>query len=116
MGRLEWLRWVLRHGTPNTRLRQVRLFFAYEFYRACAQLCGYDIPRWLDDWWVPAGRYLVIRRTPPLPLRLLDRVFPFGDEVHVKHVPYTPELAEERRKKGEPVEVKEISYVLGGGR
>ena len=108
--------WIARHGTPNTRLRQIRLFFAYEFYRLCARLSGYDAPHPLDVRWLPAGKYLVIRRAPPLTVRLLDKFFPFGEEVHLKHIPYTAKLAEEKRQKREPVEVREISYVLGVGR
>jgi hypothetical protein len=49
-------------------------------------------------------------RPAPLAVRLLDKVFPFGEEAHAEYVLYTPEGAEEMQRSGRRAEVVEISY------
>ena len=114
MGRVEWLTWVSRYGNPRTRWRNVGGFLAFEFYSLGCMLSGYRIAHWLDE--VPprlTGKYLRVVRPAPLAVRILDRLFPFGEEAHADYVPFTREAAEEARRAGVRVGVVEISYRLG---
>ncbi len=113
MGRVEWLKWVARYGNPRTRWRNVGGFLAFELYRLGCALSGYRIAHWLDEGPArPAGKYLrVVRPAPPL-VRMLDRLFPFGEEAHADYVPLTREAAEEARRSGGQAKVVEISYRL----
>lgn len=115
MGRVEWLRWVVRHGNPRTRARNLRGFLAFELYSLWCGLNGYRVTHWLDQKPLPAGRYLLTRRRPPPGVRLLDRVFPFGKEAHAEYTPHTPENEEALRKAGRPVEVVEVAYRVAAG-
>ena len=113
MGRIEWLKWVMRHGNPKTRSRNIKAFLAFEFYSLGCTLSGYRIAHWLGESPSrPAGRYVRVVRPAPLAVRALDKVFPFGEEAHSEYVPYTPEVEEEMRRAGRRVKVVEISYRL----
>src|SRR5215203_1351111 len=91
-------------------------FSTLPHYRARCVLSGYEIAHWLADAPPrPAGRYLRVTRPAPLTVRLLDRVFPFGEEAHSDYMPYTPEAAEEMRRAGRRVKILEISYRLCSG-
>ena len=114
MGRVEWLKWVARYGNPETRWQNVGGFLAFELYSLCCTLSGYRIDHWLDDAPPrPAGRYLRVVRPAPPAVRMLDRLFPFGEESHADYVPLAGEAAEETRGAGGRVKVVEISYRLG---
>ena len=119
MGRVEWLKWVARYGNPRTRWRNVGGFLAFEVYSLGCRLSGYRIAHWLDESPSrPAGRYLRVVRPAPSAVRLLDRLFPFGEEAHADYVPFTREAAEAARRAGVRARVVEISYrlVVDGGR
>ena len=110
--RVEWLKFVMRHG--RSRRRQLLIFLAFEAYYQLCTLRGYR-PRHLFDpspEWMRAGlagrRILMIWPRLPLSLRVLDRLFP-GAHAHV--VPYTPEAYEAARASGRRAEVTEA--VLG---
>ena len=113
MGRVEWLKWVTRYGNPRTRWRNVGGFLAFEVYSLGCLLSGYRIAHWLDESPPrPAGKYLRVVRPAPLAVRMLDRLFPFGEEAHADYVPFTREAAEEERRAGVRADVVEISYRL----
>ncbi len=113
MGRIEWLKWVMRYGNPKTRSRNLSTFLAFEFYSLGCTLSGYPITHWLEESPSrPAGRYVRVVQPAPLTVRTLDKVFPFGEEAHCEYVPYTPEAVEEMRRAGRRVKVVEISYQL----
>ena len=113
MGRVEWLKWVMRYGNPKTRSRDIRGFLAFEFYSLVCALSGYRIAHWLGARpAMPEGRYLRVVRPAPLAVRALDKVFSFGEEAHSEYLPYTPEVEEEMRRAGRRVKVVEISYRL----
>ena len=77
-------------------------------------MSGYRIAHWLDEAPPrPAGRYLRVVRPAPSAVRMLDRLFPFGEEAHADYVPFTREAAEEARRADVRVRVVEISYRLG---
>ena len=114
MGRIEWLKWVSRYGNPRTRWRNIGGFLAFEVYRLGCMLSGYRITHWLDE--APprlAGKYLRVVRPAPPAVRMLDRLFPFGEEAHADYVPFTRAAAEETRRAGVRSKVVEISYQLG---
>lgn len=111
MGRVEWLKWAARYGNPGTRWRNVGGFLAFEFYSLGCVVSDYRVAHWLDE--APprlAGKYLRVVRPAPLAVRMLDRLFPFGEEAHADYVPYTREAAEEARRAGARVKVVEIAY------
>lgn len=113
MGRVEWLKWVARYGNPRTRWRNVGRFLAFEFYSLGCMLSGYRIAHWLEEKPPrPAGRYLRVVRPAPLAVRMLDRLFPFGEESHADYVPFTGEAERVARGAGGRVKVVEISYRL----
>lgn len=114
MSRIEWLKSVIKYDKPKNRSRNLKTFFAFEMYYLGCRLCGYRITHWLDANPLPAGKYLLIRKSVPLGVRLLDQLFTFGKEAHTERVPFTPEAAEEMRKAGKAAEVIEISYRLMG--
>lgn len=111
MGRVEWLKWLMRYGNPKTRARNLGGFLAFELYSLGCALSGYRVTHWLEERPPrPAGKYLRVVRPAPLPVKLLDKVFPFGEETHSEYVSYTPEAAAEARTAGGRVKVVEISY------
>ena len=111
MGRIEWLKWVIRYGRKN-RARQIGTIFAFELYYQFCKLRGYKVDHILEGKFLPAGKYIVLRSPLPLSIRLLDRIFPFGEHAHAEYIPYSPEIADEMRKKGKHIEGVEISYEL----
>jgi hypothetical protein len=114
MGRVEWLKWVARYGNPRTRWRNLRGFLAFEVYSLGCRLSGYRVAHWLDEApRMPAGRYLRVVRPAPPAVRLLDRLFPFGEEARAEYVPFTRGAADGARRAGARVKVVEISYRLG---
>ena len=114
MGRIEWLKWVMRYGNPKTRWRNIRGFLAFEFYSLGCALSGYPITHWLEERSPrPAGRYVRVVRPAPPAVRALDKVFSFGEEAHSEYVPYTPGFEEDVRRAGGRAKVVEISYRIG---
>lgn len=119
MSRVEWLKWVIfEHPGPTSRIKQLRLFLAFELYSLGCRLSGQRVVHFLKQESLPAGRYILIKPPVPVGVRLLDRLFKFGEETHLDYVPYTPEAAEEMRRAGQTVQVIEIAYriVAGGSR
>jgi len=115
MRRIEWLSWAARYGNPKTRSRNIASFLAFELYWVGCKLSGYHIAHWLDDApSMPAGKYLRVTRSAPLTVRLLDKIFPFGEETHSDYVPFTPEAEEEMQREGMQARIVEISYRLSG--
>ena len=112
MNRAEWLKWYVRYGEPRTRSRVIRRVLAFEIYSLGCLLFGHKVIHWLEEQPLPAGKYLVVRHSVPLGVKLLDKVFSFGEQTHTQHVPYLPAIAERMRAGGEPFEVVEISYRL----
>jgi hypothetical protein len=113
MGRVEWLKWVMRYGNPKTRSRNIVGFLAFECYSLGCVLSSYRVAHWLDERPSrPGGRYIRIVRPAPLAVQVLDKVCPFGEEAHSEYVPYTPEAVEEMQRSGRRYEVVEISYRL----
>ena len=111
MGRIEWLKWVMRYGNPKTRSRNIRGFLAFELYSLGCTLSGYRIAHWLGEGPSrPEGRYLRVVRPAPLAVKALDKVFSFGEEAHSEYVPYTAEGMEEMRRAGRQVKVVDVSY------
>ena len=113
MTRGEWFIWTLRHSNPRTRLRSLKAALKFELYRLGCRLSGYRIPHWLDKKPPSAGQYLLVNRPVPFGVKLLDKLFPSGRSEHVDYVPYTPEVAEELRRRGSLVEIVTVSYRLG---
>jgi hypothetical protein len=114
MGRIEWLKWVSRYGDPRTRRANLKGFLAFEVYRLGCTLSGYRVAHWLDE--APpraAGEYLRVVRPAPPAVRMLDRLFPFGEEAHTDYIPFTREAWDEARQAGGRVKVVKISYRLG---
>jgi hypothetical protein len=109
MGRIEWLKWVVRYGRKN-RARQIGIVLAFEMYYQFCKLRGYKVDHILDGKFLPAGKYILLNPSLPLSIRLLDKIFPFGKDAHATYVPYTPEVAEVMRKAGKQIEGVEISY------
>jgi hypothetical protein len=113
MGRIEWLTWVTRYGNPRTRWRNLRVFLAFEVYSLGCRLSGYRIAHWLDEAPSrPAGKYLRVVRPAPLAVRMLDRLFPFGEEAHADYMPFARGAAEEAKRAGGRAKVVEITYRL----
>ena len=112
MNRAEWLKWFVRYGDPETRSQVMRRVLAFEVYSLGCRLFGHKITHWLEEKPLPAGKYLLIRQPVALGVKLLDKVFPFGEQTHTQHVPYMPTIAEGLREAGKPFEVVEISYQL----
>ncbi len=112
MNRTEWLKWFVRYGDPKTRSQVIRRVLAFEVYSLGCRLWGHKITHWLEEKPVPAGKYLLVKQPVPLGVKLLDKVFPFGEQMHRQHVPYVRAIAEGMREAGQPFEVVEISYRL----
>lgn len=105
--RVEWLRLQCRHG------RRARLPFAllylltFESYYQLCTLLGYRPRHFLDPFpdslkgLKPGDRYIVVWPHLPLPIRLLDRIFPG----HVEYIAYTARAAAEAKAKGRRAEV-----------
>lgn len=113
MSRLEWLKWMLRYGNPQTRTSQLQRFFIFEMYYLCYKLSGYKLIHWLEQPSLPEGTYLRVKRLASLATKLLDRIFVKG-EYPVEYISYTPEAAEELSKAGRHFELVNISHRLGG--
>lgn len=113
MGRVEWLKWVVRYGRPKTRIRQIGVFFAFEVYYQFCKLRGHKVEHILKAESRPAGKYMLVWPPLPLSIRLMNKIFPFGEAAHARYVPYTAEAAEEMRETGRRIELVEISYKLG---
>jgi hypothetical protein len=111
MGRIEWLKWIIHHGR-KTRAKQIGTVFAFEVYYQFCKLRGYKVDHILEEKFLPAGKYILLKPRLPLSVRLLNRIFPFGKDAHAKYIRYTPEIAEEMKKAGRHVEGIEISYEL----
>jgi hypothetical protein len=112
MGRVEWLKWVLRYGRPQTRLRQIRAFLAFEVYYQFCKLRGYRIEHMLKTEPLSAGKYVLVRPPLPLSIRLINKIFPTGRDAHARYVPYTSQSAAEIRNNGSRIELVEISPKL----
>jgi hypothetical protein len=105
--RVEWLKLQSRHG-GRARLPFALLYLlTFEsYYRLCA-LLGYRPRHFLDPFpdnlrgLKPGDRYLIVWPHLPLPIRLLDRIFPG----HVEFAPYTPGAVAEARAKGRRADV-----------
>src|SRR6266850_8354487 len=114
MKRIQWLKWRLRGGDPKTRMHDVGFFLCFELYSFGCVLSGYEIYHWLDQRPPrPAVKYLRVVRPAPFLVRLMDRMFSFGEESHCDYLPYTLGLEEQIKLAGERVGVVEISYRLG---
>ena len=116
MRRLAWLKWRMRYGDPNTRLREMRFFLSFEIYNLFCILNAYRIRHWLQPRSLgPAGKYLRVVRPAPRLVRFLDQMFSFGEESHCDYCPYTSEVEEELRSRGEKLSIVEVSYRLKTG-
>jgi hypothetical protein len=111
--RVEWLRFVMRHG--RKRHRQLMIFLAFEAYYQLCALRGYKPRHILDPssaslkGMPPGGRILMIWPRLPFSIRVLDRIIFTG--AHAELVPYTPDAFEAARASGRRVEFMEV--VLG---
>jgi hypothetical protein len=112
MSRVEWLKWYLRYGDPETRFQVIGRVLAFEVYSLGCLLFGHKVTHWLKEQPLPAGKYLRVRRPVPFGVRLLDKAFSFGEQTHMQHVPYLSVAAERMKMVGDPFEVVEISYQL----
>jgi hypothetical protein len=113
MKRIAWLKWRMRYGSPNTRLRDLRFFVTFELYSLICILSGYSIAHWLDRSAPgPAGKYLRVVRAAPFPVRLMDRWFLFGEESHCNYLPYSPVTEAQLRNGGACISTVEVSYRL----
>ena len=113
MNRIAWLKWRLRYGSPNTRLRDIRFFVSFELYSLISTLSGYRIAHWLNRGAPgPAGKYLRVVRSAPFPVRLMERWFSFGEESHCDYLPYTAGTEARLRHAGTCMSIVEISYRL----
>src|SRR5437763_16456988 len=110
MSRTEWLKWTLQWGRPKTRSHQIRLFLTFELYGLWCRLHGYRITHFLEEKSKPAGKCLRVTRPAPLTVRMIDKIFPAGEEAHTEYLPYTAEAEEELRRAGNRVQVVNISY------
>lgn len=116
MGRIAWLKWRMRYGNPNTWMREMRFFLAFELYNLICILSGYGIVHWLNRSPPgPAGKYLRVVRSAPFLVRFLDRTVLFGEESHCEYVPYSAGVEADLRRAGKCVSMVEISYKLSGG-
>ncbi len=111
MERIEWLKWFIRYGGKD-RARLIGKAFAFEVYYQFCKLRGYKVDHFLEEKFLPAGKYIFRNPQLPLSIRLLNKIFPFGKAAHAQYVPYAPEVAEEMRRAGKHVEGIEISYEL----
>ena len=111
--RVEWLKFVMRHG--RNRPRQLLIFLSFEAYYQLCALRGYAPRHILDPspaslkGMQPGERILMIWPRLPFSMRVLDRVIFPG--AHAELVPYTPEAFEAARVSGRRVEFIEV--VLG---
>ena len=97
MGRLAWLKWRMRYGNPNTRMREMRFFLSFEIYNLFCILTAYRVRHWLRPKSLgPAGKYLRVVRNAPRFVRFLDRKFSFGEE-SCDYLPYTAEVEADLR-------------------
>jgi hypothetical protein len=63
MGRFAWLRWRMRYGNPNTRMREMRFFLSFEIYDLFCLLYAYRVRHWLRPKSLgPADKYLRVVR------------------------------------------------------
>ena len=114
MGRIEWVKWRMRYGNPNTRTSEMRFFVSFELYNLLCLLSGYRVRHWLEPKALgPAGKYLRVVTPAPQLVRFLDRRVSFGEESHCHYFPYEAGIEAELRRKGDSVSVVEISYELG---
>ena len=116
MGRLAWLKWRMRYGDPNTRLREIRFFLGFEIYNLVCILNAYRVRHWLLPKSLgPAGKYLRVVRPAPRLVRFLDKMISFGEESHCDYLPYAAEVEAGLRSRGENLSIVEVSYSLKGG-
>lgn len=116
MGRLAWLKWRMRYGNPNTRLRKMRFFLSFEIYNLFCLLNAYRVRPWLrPKSFGPAGNYLRVVRPAPRFVRFLDQMFSFGEESHCDYLPYAAEVEADLRSRGENLSIVEVSYSLKAG-
>ena len=108
--RVEWLKFVTRHG--RNRPRQLLIFVAFEAYYQLCTLRGYrprhlldPSPGWMRDGSAGRRALMIWPRLPPS-VRLLDRIFPGA---HAELVPYTPEAYDAARASGRHAEVMEAA-------
>lgn len=111
MGRLHGLKWRMRYGNPNTRMREMRFFLSFEIYSLFCILNAYTLRHWLRPKSLgPAGKYLRFVRNAPRFVRFLDRKFSFGEVSHCDYLPYTAEVETDLRSRGETFMIVELSY------
>ena len=112
MSRIEWLIWVVRYGNPRRRATNLTAFFFFEFYSLYCRLNGHKLTHFLDQEPLPAGKYILQRQTLPPGVKLLVKIFPTLQKMHVDHIPYSPEVLEEMKRAGKVVEMVTIFYEL----
>ena len=106
MSRVEWLKFVMRRGRRRSLARQAASFLAFEAYYQLCKLMGYKARHFLEPLpeearaVPPGGSLLLIWPHFPLPVRLLDRIFPPGRIAHAECVPYSPEAEAAARASG----------------
>lgn len=92
-------------------MRDVRFFIAFELYNLICLLSGYKIAHWLNGRHIgPAGKYLRLVRSAPLVVRMMDRLFLFGEESHCDYLPYSAYAEAQLKRAGACVSIVEISY------
>lgn len=106
MSRIEWLKFVMQYGRPDTRARQILLLIVFEVYYQLCTLRGYRPRHFLEPLskdvtsLYPGDRVLLTWPPLPLSIRLLDRILPFGRSAHAEIMPYTAEAAAAARRIG----------------
>lgn len=106
--RVDWLKFVVQYRRPKG---QLLIFLAFEVYYQLCALRGYRPRHLLDSMpeWARSGQagervLLVWPHQLPLSIRVLNRMFPFGN-YHIEFVPYTPEAVATAEASGRRAEI-----------
>lgn len=106
MSRIEWIKFVMQYGRPETRARQFLLLIVFEVYYHLCTLRGYRPRHFLEPLskdvmsLYPGDPVLLTWPRLPLSVRLLDRIIPFGSSAHAEIMPYTAEADAAARRMG----------------
>lgn len=110
--RMEWLKLQLRHGRAGRLPRVLLIFLAFEsYYQLCALLGSRPRHVLLDSSpeslrAIPPGkRVMMVWPRLPLPIRILERVWPYGYGAHAEFAAYTPEAEAAARASGGRAEI-----------